>query len=86
MNDNERRAYALIALAAVPAVLIGVECIRNVVKERRTSWDRKVRGGIRAAQQRLVRIAEDPNSTTDDVLDAWKQEAEFLNIIKNQPR
>lgn len=90
MNRREQTALAALALGFVGAIAVSSNAV-SIIKDSREkrkrikAWSRETSACVKNAKKRCMELANDPNATANDVLEAWAWEAKFLDIMQNRP-
>lgn len=90
---KKKEAEALGAFVGIGAIIV-VSGVIDTVKTVRTErakrkkieeWKNHNLDAIRSSSERLKRLAEDPNTTLVELMQAWVEEEKFCKIIRDQP-
>lgn len=84
--NSNTHVYVTAGLLTAGAVFYA-RIVRPERKKRKQikEWETNVRSAIEAARERLLRIALEPEATLEDAAEAWREENEFIDLIRNQP-
>lgn len=87
-----REAEAIGIVAAIGALTaVGVVKYKKIVRKEQAKrksikeWEAMNLEATAAAIQRIEKLASDPNTTAKDILKAWREETQFMNLINDQP-
>ena len=87
MNLQTKFAYGYIGVVAVGFLCMYSEAARNERQKRKKirEWELMNKSAITASRRRLADMALDPDVTSHDMIVAFREETQFLNIVQNQP-
>jgi hypothetical protein len=87
LDSTTKAIYAIeVAVsAAYLAVYLKVTKRERIRRRKIREWKRMNKSAIEATRARLRKMADDPACTANDIIEAYREEKKFLDIIQNQP-
>lgn len=89
MNDGQKTIAALGIITVAGVVIGALGSIKDIREERAKRkaikvWETEMCNTIASSRRNLVAMLEDPNTTLQECVDAYRVEMAYINLIGSQ--